>query len=152
MCKHTHGKCHPSNPGHNSGACLPRHTASHTARVRNPHNIIQWLTDSKVRCAIPQTRAPEDDTYIMRTKWCIHDPLQSQTTAPSQGSLAPGTGTLKPRLQTGAGAEKSTDTREIINRYCKLGINRSVPRCVDAIVAPSCTDTEHQSKNIESRG
>ena len=40
---------------------------------------------------------------------------------------------LKPQLQIKAGAEKSTDTREIMNRYCKLGITRSILHCADAV-------------------
>ena len=51
--------------------------------------------------------------------------------------------TLKPRLQISAGADKSTDTREIIHRYCKLGIARSILRCADAIAITSCTDIQH---------
>ena len=59
---------------------------------------------------------------------------------------------VKPRLQTGAGAEKSTDTREIINRYCKLGITRSILRCADAVATRSCTDTEHGPIRISRVG
>jgi hypothetical protein len=59
---------------------------------------------------------------------------------------------VRPRLQMRAGAEKSTDTREIINRYCKLGITRSILRCADAIVTRSCTDTEHRPIRISRVG
>ena len=40
---------------------------------------------------------------------------------------------IKPQLQIRAGAEKSTETREVINRYRKLGIPRSIPRCAVAV-------------------
>ena len=60
---------------------------------------------------------------------------------------------LKPQLQIRAGAEKSTDTREITNRYCKSGITRSIPRCADAVAMLVMfgygTST---NQNIEARG
>ena len=58
---------------------------------------------------------------------------------------------LKPQLQIRAGAENSTDTREIINRYRKLGTTRSILRCC-------CCDADHvrigtlTNQNIEYRG
>ena len=39
---------------------------------------------------------------------------------------------IKPQLQIRAGAEKSTDMHEIINRYRKLGITRLILRCAVA--------------------
>ena len=51
-----------------------------------------------------------------------------------------------------ANAEKSTDTREIINRYCKLGITRSILRCADGVAMRSCTDTEHRPIRISRIG
>ena len=59
---------------------------------------------------------------------------------------------VKPQLQIRAGAEKSMDTREIINRYRKLGITRSILRCAVAVamlilMLIHCTDRNiHQSE------
>ena len=50
---------------------------------------------------------------------------------------------LKPQLQIRAGAEKSTETREIINRYRKLGITRSIMRCAVAVAMPIMYGSEH---------
>ena len=56
------------------------------------------------------------------------------------------------RLQMKAGVEKSTDTREITHDYCKLGITRSILRCVDAVAMRSCTDMEHRPIRISRVG
>ena len=50
---------------------------------------------------------------------------------------------IKPQLQIRAGAEKSTDTREIITRYRKLGITRSILRCAVAVAMLIMYGSEH---------
>ena len=52
-----------------------------------------------------------------------------------------------------AGAEKSTDTREIMNRYCKSGITRSILRCADAVTMLVVYGYRTlTNQNIETRG
>ena len=50
---------------------------------------------------------------------------------------------FKPQLQIRAGAEKSTDMREIINRYRTLGITRSILRCVVVVAMLIVYGSEH---------
>ena len=50
---------------------------------------------------------------------------------------------FKLQLQIRAGAEKSTDTREIINRSRKLGVTRSILRCAVAVAMLIMYGSEH---------
>ena len=59
---------------------------------------------------------------------------------------------VKPQLQIRAGADKSTDTREIINRYRKLGITRSILRCAAAFTMLIMYGSKHWPIRISSKG
>ena len=61
---------------------------------------------------------------------------------------------LKPQLQIRAGAEKSTDTREIMSRLsCTLGATRLIIRCADAVAMLVIYGYETlTNQNIETMG
>ena len=102
--------------------------------------VVMWTCESCEPCDCASSPPPRICPLLSQSHLGVHkmmcqSPRGSYTATPNQ-----------------AGAENSTDTREIINRYRKLGKSWSILRCAVAVAMLIMYASEHWPIRISSIG